>query len=201
MTLAGVGCAAEAPSLRLVAAPQTTAAAWGPEEYREREAILALVREHRRNGGAEWERAIVEAVYVEAREADMDPLLVAAMVAAESSFRTRSVSPHGAVGLMQLRPFVARELALRSAIEWRGTETLHRPDVNVRLGILYYQELLDDFEGDPHVALTAYNFGPTRVREQLRSGQFRQSAYSRRILNLYDDLCTRRDATQVLRAG
>jgi soluble lytic murein transglycosylase-like protein len=185
----------------LVQATPRTAAAWSAAEEQEREAILSLVRKHRGSAGTDRHLALVDAVYLEAREAAMDPLLVAAMVAAESSFRSRSVSPNGAVGLMQLRPFVARDLARRSAIEWEGTETLHRPDVNVRLGILYYQELLDDFGGDPHVALTAYNYGPTRVREQLRAGQFPHSAYSRRIMSLYDDLRSRRDAAQVFRAS
>jgi soluble lytic murein transglycosylase-like protein len=192
------GCSSDVSRMMVQATPRT-AASFSQHEQAEREAILSLVREHRRNVADRRHQELVEAVYVPAREAGMDPLLVAAIVASESSFRSRSVSPHGAVGLMQLRPFVARDLAARSDVEWRGAETLHSPDVNVRLGIRYYQELLDDFGGDHHVALTAYNFGPTRVKEQIRSGEFTRSAYARRIMSLYGDLCSRRDAVEVPR--
>jgi len=184
--------------------PRTAAAARPTDASvvaeREREAILSLVREHRRQAGDAWRQTLAEAVYLEAREADMDPLLVAAMVATESSFKSRIVSKAGAVGLMQLRPFVARDVALRGAVEWTGPETLNQPEVNVRLGILYFRELLERFDGDPHAALTAYNYGPTRVHEQIRDGRFEGSDYARRILDLYEELRGRRDTSQVPRS-
>jgi len=159
----------------------------------ERDAILALVREHRRTASDLWQRAVTDAIHDEAVEADVDPLLVASIVARESSFRTDVVSHRGAVGLMQLRPFVAEDVSNKSGVEWAGTETLHSPELNVRLGILYYKELVRRFDGDTATALTAYNFGPTRVSRQLRSGTYEGSRYADEILGLYHRLSQRRD--------
>ena len=122
----------------------------------------------------------------------MDPLMVASIVARESSFRSRVVSRAGAVGLMQLRPFVAEQVAQKSRIEWNGLQTLHSPDHNVRLGILYYKQLLERFDGDAEVALTAYLYGPTRVGRQLSRGTYRGSSYADDILGLYAKLSDRR---------
>ena len=158
----------------------------------QREVILDVIREHRRTTDDSWRRRLADAIYDEAVAADVDPLMVASIVAKESSFRSRVVSHAGAVGLMQLRPWVAEDMAERARIEWNGLETLHAPDLNVRLGILYYQELVDDFDGDPHLALAAYNNGPSRLRRQLRSGSFAGSDYAERVLSYYQELKSRR---------
>ena len=78
-----------------------------------------------------------------------------------------------------------RESVPDAGVEWNGVETLHRPDRNVRLGALYYRELLERFDGDHERALTAYNYGPTRVRRQIANGTYRGSSYARRVLELY----------------
>jgi len=159
---------------------------------RDRETVLELIRNYRHVAEEPWRRQLADAIYEESVAESIDPLMVASIVARESSFRSRVVSRAGAVGLMQLRPFVAREVARRSAIEWNGVETLHAPQHNVRLGILYYKELLDRFEGDPEMALTAYLYGPTRVRRQIALGTYNGSAYADGILDLYSTLSTRR---------
>jgi len=160
----------------------------------EREAILDLVRSHRRTASEAWRRQLADAIFSESVAAEIDPLMIAAIVAKESSFKSRIVSPAGAVGLMQLRPFVARDVAEREAIEWAGRETLHHPELNVRLGILYYKELVERFEGDTQIALTAYNYGPTRVSRQLRDGTYADSLYADGVLRLYDRLSRDRAA-------
>jgi len=161
----------------------------------DREVILDVIRDHRRGTDEAWRQRLADAIYREAVAADVDPLMVASIVAKESSFRIRVVSGAGAVGLMQLRPWVAEDLAQRARIEWNGLETLHAPDLNVRLGILYYQELVHDFDGDTHLALAAYNNGPTRLRRQLRTGSFAGSDYAERVMEYYEELRTRHDAS------
>ncbi len=162
----------------------------------EREMILDLVRRHRPGTRDDWQQALADAVFTSSRQAGIDPLMVAAIVAKESSFRTKVVSHAGAVGLMQIRPFVARDVVERSgALEWNGVETLHDPEHNVRLGILYYQELVERFDGDEEAALAAYNRGPTRVRREQRSGSYRPGSYPRRVLGLYRELDAQRSGT------
>ena len=159
----------------------------------EREIILDVVREHRRRTSDAWRQRLADAVYEESVHAGIDPLLVASIVARESSFRSRIVSRAGAVGLMQLRPWVAREIARRTDLEWTGLETLHDPSLNVRLGVQYYKELLGRFEGDAHKALTAYNYGPSRVSRQVRAGTFLGSDYAEKIIDMYEGLSDRVD--------
>jgi len=161
----------------------------------ERALILDLVRAHRRRADDATRRRLTDALWHESRRAGVDPLMVAAIVAHESSFANRAVSRAGAVGLMQLRPFVARDVARRRGIEWAGHQALREPELNVRLGILYYQELLDRFDGDAELALAAYNAGPTRVRRMVRNGDYRGSSYARRVLATYEALARMRDET------
>ncbi len=151
------------------------------------ERVLRVVRQHRPTAADGWRHTLAAAIVEEARAEAIDPLLVAAIIAKESSFKSRVVSHAGAVGLMQLRPWVAADVALRTDIEWNGKQTLHLPHLNIRLGLRYYKELVDRF-GDEHVALTAYCFGPSRVSMQLRRGTFRGSRYAREILEFYERL-------------
>jgi len=158
----------------------------------EREAILELIAAYRQRADESWRLRVADAIYRESLAASVDPLMVASIIAEESSFRSRAVSRAGAVGLMQLRPFVARHVAHESSIEWNGLETLFVPDDNVRIGVLYYKELLESFDGDHEVALTAYNYGPTRVRRQLAAGTYGGSAYAAGILQRYETMARKR---------
>jgi hypothetical protein len=77
-----------------------------PQERREarerveRSTILALVSAHQRSVDEDWRRQLADVIYEESIAAGVDPLMVAAIVAKESSFRSRVVSRKGAVGLM-----------------------------------------------------------------------------------------------------
>lgn len=154
----------------------------------EHEVILTIAREYRRSASPAWLETLADAIYEESVRAAVDPLLVASIVAMESSFRDTAVSPIGAVGLMQLRPAVADDLAERLDLEGCGPQALSSPSINVRLGILYYKELMERFEGDAAKALTAYNYGPTLVSHQIREGTYAGSAYAAQVLSLYGRL-------------
>ena len=146
--------------------------------------VVMIVRDHRPGASPAWLHTLASAIVNEARAEAIDPLLVASIVARESSFRSRVVSSAGAVGLMQLRPWVAQAMAETSDVEWGGVETLHTPHLNVRLGVRYFKQLVERF-GNERIALTAYCYGPTRVSSQVRNGTFRDSRYAQEILDLY----------------
>jgi soluble lytic murein transglycosylase len=88
--------------------------------------------------------------------------LVHALIRQESGFDSDARSSAGALGLMQLMPATAREVARREGISHR-TDWLVRPDHNIRLGTAYFQELLERFDGSYALALAGYNAGPARV--------------------------------------
>ena len=89
----------------------------------------------------------------------------------ESHFRSQVVSRAGAVGLMQILPGTAVEIArkLGKPIEFHlASDLLLHPQTNIRFGVFYLRELFDRFDGDYRLASLAYNEGPTRLRRKLR---------------------------------
>lgn len=95
----------------------------------------------------------------------IDPGFLAAMVYVESRFNPDAVSASGAVGLMQLMPGTAREVAARHHVRFSDT-SLREPATNVLLGALYFKDLHRHFR-DTDLAMAAYNAGPRSVREWL----------------------------------
>jgi len=96
----------------------------------------------------------------------LDPYLVAALIAQESTFQADIRSSANAYGLMQIIPATGRRLARQQGIARFTTSMLIRPEINLRLGTYYFASLLKQF-GKPHLALAAYNAGDHRVRAWL----------------------------------
>jgi soluble lytic murein transglycosylase len=103
-----------------------------------------------------------------ARENNLSPSLVAAVVRQESHFRANARSSMGALGLMQLLPSTARWVSEELARVPYAPETLLLPEVNLRLGATYLGHLRDRFRDEPVLYLSAYNAGPQVVEEWLR---------------------------------
>jgi soluble lytic murein transglycosylase-like protein len=102
----------------------------------------------------------------EATKQKVDAGLVRAVVEAESAYSPCAVSPVGAMGLMQLMPSTASELAGRRL---EGA-SLKDPALNSRLGALYLRQLLEQWQGNPVLAVASYNAGPGAVAHWLKAG-------------------------------
>ncbi|MDE1147951.1 MAG: lytic transglycosylase domain-containing protein [Azospirillaceae bacterium] len=94
--------------------------------------------------------------------------LIHALIRQESSFKVDAASGAGALGLMQLMPPTAQQLARREGMKYAVTKLTHDADFNIRLGSIYVQDLLDRFGGSYILAIAAYNAGPGRVANWLR---------------------------------
>lgn len=92
----------------------------------------------------------------------LDPYLVAALIAQESTFDPRIKSPANAVGLMQIVPATGRRLARSAGIRNFTPAMLTNPQINLRLGTLYFARLVKQF-GGTHYALASYNAGENRI--------------------------------------
>lgn len=93
--------------------------------------------------------------------------LALAVTRQESAFNAAAVSPSGALGLMQLMPGTARDVAGRLGVPFIQDKLTHDPAYNVALGSQYLAEMLQRFGGSYELALAAYNAGPNRVARWL----------------------------------
>jgi soluble lytic murein transglycosylase len=105
-----------------------------------------------------------------ARNYDLDPALLAAVIYAESRFDPEVESPAGAVGLMQLLPETAKGIALRTGGSRFVVSDLRDPELNVRYGSWYLRHLRDRYHGDVRLALAAYHAGQGNVDAWLADG-------------------------------
>ena len=95
---------------------------------------------------------------------ELDPAWLAAQIRAESAWMPQARSSADARGLMQILPGTGRDLARTLGLPWPGSAALDRPLFNITLGSAYLRQQLDAFGGRPHLAIAAYNAGPTPVR-------------------------------------
>lgn len=105
-----------------------------------------------------------------ARNYDLEPALLAAVVYAESRFDPDAVSSAGAVGLMQLLPETAKGIALRTGGDRFVVSDLRNPEINVRYGSWYLDHLRERYDGDMRLALAAYHAGPGSVDRWIEDG-------------------------------
>ncbi len=92
-------------------------------------------------------------------EKSFDPILVASIIMAESSFKADSISDSGKVGLLQIDPDRAQLMAKETGIAWSGTNELLNPDYNLELGIAYLSYCTVAFPNDFKAAILCFNAG------------------------------------------
>jgi soluble lytic murein transglycosylase len=128
-----------------------------------------------------------EYVRVHAAEHGLDPALVAAVIYQESKFRASVVSSSGAIGLMQLTPATARGIAIRTGGSKFRTQDLFNPEINIRYGAWYLDNLFKKY-GNETLVLAAYNAGQGNVDRWRSEGegiQFPETrAYVKRVEHL-----------------
>jgi|GEM_PF-5198959 len=114
------------------------------------------------------------------------PSFILSVIETESSFRTSVVSKAGAVGLMQLMPATAAEMAEKYGIRSYKTEAdLRNGAVNLRLGVAYLAHLRKQFGHSLHY-VAAYNVGPTAMRKRLRNGNYELGALDRYVRVIHE---------------
>jgi soluble lytic murein transglycosylase len=94
----------------------------------------------------------------QAREKDLDPALIAAIIYEESRFRDQT-SHAGARGLMQITPQTADAIAKHSGGVRFKQSDLSDPQINISYGAYYLRLLLDHYDQNEALAVAAYNAG------------------------------------------
>lgn len=102
-----------------------------------------------------------------AEQNHLEASLLFGLIRQESAFDPLAGSGAGAIGLMQLMPATAKQMAGELKEPWNNQYNLLNPDTNIRYGSRYYKKILDRFNGHLILATAAYNAGPNRVKQWL----------------------------------
>ncbi|MDH5738486.1 MAG: transglycosylase SLT domain-containing protein, partial [Gammaproteobacteria bacterium] len=97
----------------------------------------------------------------------INPAWAFAIIRQESAFTADARSHAGAMGLMQLMPRTARQVARSMRIRRPRQHDLINVKTNVRLGVRYLKKVYDKFKGNSVLATAAYNAGGFRVKQWL----------------------------------
>lgn len=89
------------------------------------------------------------------------------VVRRESAFKESAVSPAGALGLMQLMPATARQVAKKLGLPKHSKQQIKEPSRNIQLGTSYLKQVQDQYQGHEVLATASYNAGPHRVKRWL----------------------------------
>ena len=111
----------------------------------------------------------------------VDPNLVKAVIKVESNFNPRAVSPKNAIGIMQLIPATANDY---------GVDDPFDPHENIDGGVRYLRDLIEVFNGDLELVLSAYNAGVSTVIKYGYSipPYSETKEYVKKVLAYYNDL-------------
>ncbi|MDH5626478.1 MAG: lytic transglycosylase domain-containing protein, partial [Nitrospira sp.] len=93
----------------------------------------------------------------------VDPFLVAAIIREESQYDEKAVSRVGAIGLMQVMPATANNVAKRAGFPAVGRDDLFDQETNIRIGVRYVGQMLEHFSGNIVHTIASYNAGPIAV--------------------------------------
>ncbi len=99
---------------------------------------------------------------------NINPAWAFAIARQESAFIADARSRSGAMGLMQLMPATARDVARKLQLRRFNKQQLNWPEVNVKMGTYYLSHVMDRYD-NPILATASYNAGPNRVKRWLPS--------------------------------
>ncbi|MCD8377304.1 MAG: transglycosylase SLT domain-containing protein [Candidatus Gastranaerophilales bacterium] len=100
---------------------------------------------------------------------NQDPLMLLSIIREESHFNPGIKSSAGAVGLMQLMPATADEIARVYGV----SNNLLNPEANIRLGSLYYSKMKEYLFNRDIYAIMAYNGGRSSVERWIKRLKYR----------------------------
>ena len=108
-----------------------------------------------------------------AEEYNMDKYMVYAIIKAESNFDENAKSSSNAIGLMQIMETTAIETARKMNLEVTEEE-LFKPEINIKIGLKYFTNLLNHYNNNYPLAIIAYNAGMGNVDSWIKNGTIKE---------------------------
>ncbi|WP_160287022.1 lytic transglycosylase domain-containing protein [Pseudomonas knackmussii] len=130
---------------------------------------LGLPRSLQQAVAADWQRSVQSVGRLWQRGSAAFSDLVESLISHESSGDVAAVSSRGARGLMQLMPDTAKDMAAKLGLDFDEQRLTQDGAYNRQLGSAYLDEMLQRYDGQRALALAAYNAGPARVDEWLKT--------------------------------
>lgn len=116
-----------------------------------------------------YPRAYSEEVIEQSKRFEVPTGLIWGIMRAESHYRQDAMSPVGAMGLMQVMPRTAQRMSEKLGIKEFVSTYLLTPNFAIHIGTGYLKRLLGQFNQSTPLAAAAYNAGPHRVINWVRS--------------------------------
>lgn len=130
-----------------------------------------------------------DTIQPQAKQNKLDPILILSLIRQESSFNAKAVSASGALGLMQMIPPTAKEVA--QALKIKDLElpySMYIPEINIRMGSYYISKMIRDFQNNIPLGLAAYNAGPTKVKRWMVSSGLKPQSTSSPEYEIWIDM-------------
>jgi soluble lytic murein transglycosylase len=106
-----------------------------------------------------------------AQNNQLDPFMVAAIIRVETNYKPSKQSKKGALGVMQIMPDTAQWVLEQAKLPNVSMDRVnHEAGTNIEIGTWYLRSLYNQFDGNMIAVIAAYNAGPTRVKNWLKSG-------------------------------
>jgi soluble lytic murein transglycosylase len=150
-------------------------------------AVFKVLERHRLRLKPATLQAVADTIISVAQRYDLAPELILAVISTESSFDPHAESEVGALGLMQLMPATAIQMASELELELKVRRLLTDPELNILLGSFYLQKLIHQFE-DLNAALAAYNVGPNRLHYLMTEQGHVPRTYARKVQRVTAEL-------------
>lgn len=132
------------------------------------------------------------------KELNIDPMLTYAIIKTESNFEENAESQSGAIGLMQLMENTAEEQAKKLDMKY-SKQILYNPEMNLKIGLNYFNTLLDYYDQNYILAFASYNAGLGNVQKWINEGVIQEDGrdienipfketniYVRKVIKIYE---------------
>lgn len=105
------------------------------------------------------------------KEYNVDPMLVLAVMKAESNFNENAQSKKDARGLMQITGDTGKWIAEQIGEKDFNIDMLKNPETSIKFGCWYLDNLMTEF-GDENLVIAAYNAGRGNVQKWLDNEKY-----------------------------